>query len=256
MSALGLEKRRNARDFGGLTNKAGRTIRPNLFLRTGKLDDLSEEEITLLSDVCSLKRILDLRMEMETQSKPDSEVPGAQWIPMRIINESVAGITREDRVEDEVRRLAGTPYMPHFYAMLVENEHCIRMLGETLRLIMQPVEGATLWHCSEGKDRCGLVSALFLYLLDVEESVIMEDYLRTNEVSIPRAQALKDHVLALGADEETADKIFWSYQAREDYLQAAIDSICRRFGSVEVFLRDGLGISDAEKQAFQDRVLE
>lgn len=255
MQIVKLEKRRNARDFGGIVNKEGKTIRPGMFMRTGKLDGLTEEEIRHLSEELKLKKIMDLRMEIECRKAPDSEIPGADWIPVRICTEAMAGITRDKPIEDEVERLANTPYMPTFYEMLVEHEECVRMLGEALHEMMRPVDGVTLWHCSEGKDRCGIVSALFLYLMDVEEDEIIRDYLVTNEVSIPRATRLKEHVLALGAAEEVAEKIFLSYQAKEEYLRAAIDSMVRRSGSVQGYIRDILGVTDEEKAEFQARVL-
>lgn len=51
--------------------------------------------------------------------------------------------------------------------------------------------GAVLWHCTEGKDRCGLLSATILFLLDVSEDDVMEDYLKTNKAAITRVEKLK-----------------------------------------------------------------
>lgn len=47
-------------------------------------------------------------------------------------------------------------------------------------VILQQEEGAVLWHCSMGKDRVGVGTALLLYALGVPMETIMEDYLRTN----------------------------------------------------------------------------
>ena len=44
-------------------------------------------------------------------------------------------------------------------------------------------KGCVLWHCTEGKDRCGLLSAVLLLALGVERSTILEDYLLTNHVN-------------------------------------------------------------------------
>ena len=39
-----------------------------------------------------------------------------------------------------------------------------------------------LFHCVAGKDRTGIVSAFLLGILNVDESVIIEDYLLTNKL--------------------------------------------------------------------------
>ena len=50
-----------------------------------------------------------------------------------------------------------------FFKTLLNNDNCI------------------LWHCSLGRDRCGMATALLLKLLDVDEESIIEDYLYTNQ---------------------------------------------------------------------------
>jgi hypothetical protein len=40
------------------------------------------------------------------------------------------------------------------------------------------------------------------------------------------------------------------------YLGAAHDEITREFGSVEAFIRDGIGWSDSELQSLRDALLE
>ena len=46
--------------------------------------------------------------------------------------------------------------------------------------LLNQFSGATLWHCSAGKDRAGFATILVLYLLDFDWEVIIEDYLATN----------------------------------------------------------------------------
>ena len=54
---------------------------------------------------------------------------------------------------------------------------CRENLGKAARCVMEHdfSKGCVLWHCTEGKDRCGLLSAVLLLALGVERSTIMED---------------------------------------------------------------------------------
>ena len=45
-----------------------------------------------------------------------------------------------------------------------------------MHLLIHNTDGATLLHCSLGKDRTGLVFALLLLFLDVPEAFILKDY--------------------------------------------------------------------------------
>lgn len=55
-----------------------------------------------------------------------------------------------------------------------------------------------MWHCTEGKDRCGLLTAVLLLALYVDRRQIMEDYLVTNEVNEPKAEMYYQKILAAG----------------------------------------------------------
>ena len=45
-------------------------------------------------------------------------------------------------------------------------------------------------------------------------------------------------------------------EVRPEYLQAALDAMKQRYGSVDGYLRKGLGITPRERAAFQQRMLD
>ena len=109
--------------------------------------------------------------------------------------------------------------------------------------------GAILWHCTEGKDRCGLTSALVLEVLGVDRETILEDYLKTNLVNMPKAISLHDR-LSVSHGKEYADRIYQAYIADESYLRAAWDAMG------DTYISDALGISEEQIRAFRAAVLE
>ncbi len=52
--------------------------------------------------------------------------------------------------------------MTQLYRRIVTDDFSISQLSRALKKIISCDDGAVLWHCTEGKDRCGIVSALVL----------------------------------------------------------------------------------------------
>ena len=49
-------------------------------------------------------------------------------------------------------------------------------MADTLRLITEDESVPVLIHCAHGKDRTGLIIAVILGCLDVDDEIIVEDY--------------------------------------------------------------------------------
>ncbi len=109
-------------------------------------------------------------------------------------------------------------------------------------------QGSVLWHCTEGKDRCGMTTTLVLQALGVDRETIRADYLATNVINLARAQAVYERILPLRG-EAFAQSVYRAYIADERYLQAAWDAMG------EDYLRDKLGLEDELIQSFRARVL-
>ena len=131
----------------------------------------------------------------------------------------------------------------------------VRECTGSLRKIVQAImehdfsRGAVLWHCTEGKDRCGITTALVLEALGVDREVIREDYLKTNAVNLPKAAVIRER-LAATRGQEAADRVYQAYIADERYLQAAWDAMGNDY------LAGSLGIGEEEIDRFQAAVLE
>ena len=141
--------------------------------------------------------------------------------------------------------------MEEVYRFMVSDEGCRANLGRALCAIMEHVSsgGAALWHCTEGKDRCGMTAALVLEALGVSRDAIMRDYLETNRTSLLRARGVYERLLPLRG-EVFARSVYRAYVADERYLRAAWDAMG------ESFLTDTLHIPPKEIDAFREQVLE
>ena len=97
-------------------------------------------------------------------------------------------------------------------------------------------------HCSSGKGRTGIVSALVLAVLGVNEDIIMEDYRLSNDYfNIPRASKY-----AYQLPTRSQEAITTLFSAREDFLNAAKDEAERKYGDMDTYLQKGIGLSKDE----------
>ena len=97
-------------------------------------------------------------------------------------------------------------------------------------------------HCTSGKGRTGVVSALLLAALGVNEDVIMSDYRLSNDYfNSPKASK---YAYELPANSQEA--ITTIYSAKEDFLNAAKDQIESEYGSIQSYLEKGIGLSTEE----------
>ena len=246
MSEIRLKSIKNSRDFEGIVTADGKNLKRGHFIRSSALYDLSRDDRRILFDEFRVRTIIDLRTEAEVEQKPDSYPKGVTYINIPLIDEATAGITHEQR---QNRDFSAIPDMRDLYRLVVTNEKTIGNFREIFRLILSSYEkGAVLWHCTEGKDRCGLVSALFLSLLGVERDEVTANYLLTNLYNKWKARKYYYLILLYKWNRTLAKKVRGMFIADESYLDAALDAIDEQFGGMESFLRNELSISDAQKE--------
>lgn len=75
----------NVRDIGQVP---GSPIRAGYVFRSGSLEGLHEDGFTLLADRLGVKRIFDLRTQLEREKHPEPSFPGVEfiWIPNSYVN--------------------------------------------------------------------------------------------------------------------------------------------------------------------------
>ncbi len=227
----------NMRDLGGLLTKDNKIIRSGMLVRSANLSRANRHDLDGISTV------IDLRNPGERKEAPD-KTHRREYLTLPILDDSTAGISHEEETDE-----SGFPDMAKLYRNTVRDRTA--SIRNVLLAIMRHnfSDGAILWHCSEGKDRCGLTTALVLEALGVDRDTIMVDYLKTNEVNLPKAIRLHDQVLSSHGP-AYAESIYRVYIADEKYLRAAWDAMG------ENYLTEKLEIPEETLSAFRETVLE
>lgn len=227
----------NMRDLGGLKTQNGKTIKPNCLIRSAHLYQAKE------SDLDGIATIIDLRTPGERRQAPD-QTWNREYLPLPVFTEEEAGISHEQEISAQL-----FPDMAMLYGRLIRE--CTESFRKIVLSIMNHdfASGAILWHCTEGKDRCGLTTALILESLGVDRKTIMEDYLKTNMVNLPKAFRIHDRLLHTQG-KEMAEAAYQAYIADEQYLQAAWDAMGNDY------IHDKLGIDEETISWFETAVLD
>jgi protein-tyrosine phosphatase len=254
-----LEGQPNFRDLGGTPANDGRRIRHGVLYRSGELSTLGDDDRRRLGSL-SLGSVVDLRSEAEVSERgadrlPDGvtlvRLPLAQADRLQALLSERFRIGRFDPPEgdlmvDVYRDLVGSwmPVFRSFIDLLVD--------GDLPAVV----------HCTHGKDRAGVASALVLAALGVDRTVIEADFLASNARRAAENAERMDQIRALAADRAgdggPGPNVEWMrafFVVEPRYLDAAWDEIDRRYGSVSAMFEPGLGLDAVRIARLRDRLL-
>ena len=236
----------NFRDYGGYALSGGGRLKGGLLWRSAQHRDATDADLAAVQSL-GLGAIIDLRGESERAEHPcrraadfvtpvyfgPGETAGSATAPHLAAAEGT--ITGEDGANALKFAYVGMPWRDN---LLVAFRHYFDAV-ETGR--------PTLVHCFAGKDRTGVIVALFHRLVGVHEDDVLADYLLTNEAGKveERIAAGAEHIRARYGAGITDAGIRALMEVREEYLATAFDLIVEQHGSVARYADEVLGIDAA-----------
>lgn len=165
---LPLENIKNAREIGGVPTMDGGVTQWKNFLRAANLDDISDEEVKILKDY-GVEAIIDLRREREIPFESDSHKKLYDNFNFHNISLAPNDEFRKEEIEQIINREIS---IGSTYRTLIDNFPKIKEIME----VFANTDGATLFHCQEGKDRTGIISMILMGLANVSRADIIADY--------------------------------------------------------------------------------
>ena len=102
-------------------------------------------------------------------------------------------------------------------------------------------ENPAIYNCTAGKDRTGWVSAVLGSIAGASSATIMKDYLASNIYSAKSIEATLSNLPA-------AYRAIYTpvYTVQANYLQAGLDQVTASYGSMNNYLQQGLGLTQAD----------
>ena len=222
------------------------------FFRCAALRKMNRKSLEALKAL-NIATVIDLRTNVEVHNKPDDAVEGIEYRHIPILKEELMGFTHGRGVF----AYKTPPHMPTLYASVITNEESLDAIKSVFDVILDPArKGAIAWHCTAGKDRAGIVTALFLYAIGVSEEEILGDYVLSNATSEPKGRLYRGLVRAFMWNWKLAEAVYQTMLAVPEYLNAAFDAIKKQWGDIPTFLDKRLGVTKERIKAFLDKQVD
>ena len=169
-----LSNARNFRDLGGYQISDGRVTKYHKFFRSDLLTSISEADNKVF-DALNIKLVIDLRDDSERMDVPSkfTQIKGIKELHIPLLNGVIGGAKLKNAMDD-ISANDEKNLLKNLY--IATAKKCQLDLVRVLAALSEIKQGSAIYHCTAGKDRTGMISALILDLVGVEKADIIADY--------------------------------------------------------------------------------
>ncbi len=258
-----LEGQPNFRDIGGYQTSDGRTVKKGLVYRSGELPRLTDQDVQKLDEL-GVKTVVNFLTLSEIESKGRDRLPeGVKEIPMPM----EAGNMGELAEAVKYARATGdfTEVPPELNAEIhrMAIDQGREYYAELLRELARPESKPLIFHCSHGVHRTGTAAAILLSALGVPWETVREDYMLSNsyraeevERRLGQLREKAAETFLIKPEEVDMTNIRAFYILEPEYIDASLEEAVKLYGSMDNYIREGLGIDEETIQALRDQLLE
>ncbi len=209
----------NTRDLGGYPIDCEKVTRYNVFLRSDVPIQVSDGDIELLLS-SNITTIVDLRSDDEVQSKPCAfeNDKNFQYYHCKMHGDGCLPASVE-AVSDS------------YFEMVDEQKTVLNIMR-----VFVKAKGGVFYHCTAGKDRTGVISALLLLLSGVCKIDILDDY----QIS----QAYLGSMIQDFCKKNSAVDVN-IITPKAEYMDKFLNMFEQKYNTVEEYLSQ-IGLSDSE----------
>ena len=237
---IALEGAVNFRDLGGYDAGGGMRTRWRTLFRADGLGDLTEGDFATMRAL-GVRTVIDLRSAEELErGRFDVDAHPVTFHHFPVIER-----LPDADAFDKQPGLLGTQYLD-----------MVRDAGpafvSVLEILAAPGSLPAVFHCTAGKDRTGVLSAIVLSLLGVDEPTVVADY----ALSGAAMTRLRAKIIVKYPDSrETIESLTDVFSAEPAQMEALLDHVRATHGSVDAYVA-GLGAGPSLIAALRAALLE
>ena len=222
---LDLQGAHNVRELGGYPTVDGGCTLTHRVLRGDELTRITPGDRAKLLEY-GLHRVIDLRSSLENEREPNPfvDAPYVEYANIPLLD----GMNSSNFLGTLPSSLG------ELYVGLLEDS--ASDLGRVMSMLAEPSTGVTLVHCTMGKDRTGVVSALLLLVAGVSEEEVVADYVATETNMAEQVAALKAGAARAGIEVPGA-----LLGAEPQSMRTMLDHLRERYGTVGAYLTTRCG---------------
>lgn len=261
-----IEGLHNFRDTGGMPLVGGGATRPGVLYRSDALSDLTPRGLEQLAST-DIGVIVDLRTPSERQMAPDRLPTSRAFrrVELSVLEGAVGGLaqqamqaglqegdpeTARQAIAEAMRRL---PTLSELYLGMLG--HGAALFAEVARLVAAATPAtptAVLVHCTAGKDRTGVATALVLDAVGADRGAIVADYASSQDnLAGAWADGMFATIARMGAPRTPGLEALVALTPPAA-IERALSWVDERGGSA-AYLASG-GLTDAELDTLRDRL--
>ena len=211
------------------------------YFRAGRQDRMTPDDLIRAAKL-NIRTQIDLRRPAEVRDcgRGPFAALGSRYVGLSVL---------PDGSYEQLNRETGTlgeRYLAYLQFDLAPWRRIFELLAD---IEHHPV----LLHCTAGKDRTGVATALLLSILGVDRATIEADFALTN-CDVPRHVSFVERGPGI-PDGMTRDTFIQAAGVREDAIQVFLDGLTERHDGPLEFLRS-IGVDDTMQHAIREGLLE
>lgn len=232
--------------------------------RSGELQDLSDADVEKLSAL-GIKTVASFLIQGEIDARGADRVPeGTKEIHLPIDGAIGLGDAVEELID--ARKTGDFTNVPpevnsNIHRATITSTH--EQYSTLLNTLADSDNLPMAFHCSHGVHRTGTGAAILLSALGVPWETVREDYLLSNTYRkdenakrIGQLRAAYAKHTGISEDEVDTTNIEAFYILQGSYIDASLEQAVSDYGSMDNYIKEGLGISDETLQQLRSNLLE
>lgn len=248
----------NLRDLGGWSTPDGKVVSGRVYRSAefGALEGTAASRFEALG----IRTVFDLRTQAEMELDVNVLPAGTAYVVLDILADKPGAgpaqmlqvLTDPKAAEQLLGNGKSVAAFEQSYREFVTLPSAIDGYRRFFTHLAEDENLPGLFHCTTGKDRTGWAAASLLMLLGVSDDDVLADYLLTNDSLVPSLQPMIDKFASIGGDPELLRPVIG---VQRSYLDAARAEMQDRYGDVEKYFADGLGLSTATIDALRSSLV-
>ncbi|MGC0364954.1 protein-tyrosine phosphatase [Rhodococcus sp. 27YEA15] len=250
----------NLRDVGGPESRYGGFVRTGAVFRSTDLASLDDDGMRTVSEL-GIVTVYDLRTDSERTAAPDRTPPGVRELGLDVLADK-----GYRSIPAQMQKMIADPafasealgsgqaldYFRGSYRDFVSLPSAVSAYRGLFLDLAYRSPAPSLVHCTTGKDRTGWASAALLLFLGASEDAVFEDYLVTNVSLLPKFAPVLDRFATAGGDPALLEGVLG---VRREYLEASLEEMNARHGSIESYVADALKIGDDAQNKLRAKLI-
>lgn len=256
---IDLEGVHNFRDYGGYALAGGGRLKRGILWRSGQHFGATDADLERIATL-DLDAVFDLRSSKERELFPcrrPTGFAGTAHYSADPDRPKYAPHLEAARKAPGKRSAADiSTLMRDTYTRIAFRPELVAMTKDLADTLIAG-SGPTLVNCMAGKDRTGIAVAAIHLAAGVHRDDVMADYILTNTAGDSEARIRAGMETVRGVNEGISDEAARAIMGvEEDYLIVALAAIEEKYGGVDGWLAESLGLDAGRREKLREAIGE